>query len=93
MNAEILELRAVEAAIEEMATEGDRLARDLVSVYACDFVVIEGMPPGSWAVLPEKGGGQVTWEMLRWGRLPRGQKGRVGVSMEMLRSLAARSAA
>ncbi len=88
MNPEIAALRAGEAFVDRLATEGDRLARDLVSVYACDFVVIEGMPSGAWALLQKSDGWIVTGEMLRFDRLARSQRGRVGVSMDMLRWLA-----
>ncbi len=66
MNLEIAKLRAEEASVDRLATEGDRLVRDLLPLYACDFVVIEGMPPGAWAELPKRGSGIVTLEMLRW---------------------------
>ncbi len=88
MNPEIAALRAQEAFVDRVATEGDRLARDLLLLYACDFVVIAGMPPACWAELPKRGGGIVTESMLRRDRLPRSHRGRVGVSMEMLRWLA-----
>ncbi len=90
VSAEIKALQADEATLAAEAAEGDRLMRELVSVYACDFVIVAGMPPGTWAALPDSGGGQVTWEMLRQDWLPRDLRGRVGVSMEMLRWLAHR---
>lgn len=87
--AEIAALRAEERSVQEATSIADRICRDLVGRYACDFVCVATMPYQTWAKLPEG------WQRMpnvkatiRRGCPPRDLRGAVGVSLETIRWIA-----
>lgn len=86
---EILSLRAEESRMTAEASEADRLCRDLMEIYACDWVVAEELPLAAWAALPRG------WQMglaapvaLFPGHPAQDYRGAVAVSLATLRWIA-----
>lgn len=86
---EILSLRGQESRMVAEATEADRLCRDLMDIYVCDWVIAENLPLDAWASLPRG------WQMglagpveFFLGHPAHDYKGAVAVSLATLRRIA-----
>jgi hypothetical protein len=87
MNPEIQLLRREEAKEQAAAVEADRLLRDLLSIYKCDFVVMDLPPQFSYAIIEgDWRGDNWTGHFMRY-RLNRDHKGAVAISLPRLRKL------
>jgi len=87
VNPEIRLLRRDEAKEQALAAEADRLTRDLVSIYKCDFIIMDIPPQFSYAVV------EGDWRDDNWTghfkryRLSRDHKGPIAISLPRLREL------
>ena len=87
---EIAALRFQEKEMQRFGAEADKLCRDLICRFSCDFVIADNMPLGSWAKLPPywQAGVESPVEP-KWGKPPSSLKGPVAVSLATLRNYAA----
>lgn len=84
---EIAALRRGEARQEANSTEADRLIRELLPYYACDFVVAE-LPDGGYARLPVGWQSEISGPVeFHYGMPPRNERGAIAVSLATLRML------
>jgi hypothetical protein len=84
---EIESLWASERQMDAASAEADRLCRDLLPFYKCDFIVVNLPPMMSYAILEgdwRHNNGTCT---PKFGRPDRGYKGAVAISLERLRAL------
>jgi hypothetical protein len=90
-DAEIAQLRLVEAEYQRGNEELDRVQRALVGAHPGHLVLYPGLPPGTWCRLP------VGWHCLApgtpvtltplWPPIPLDVKGPVGVSLGLAREM------
>jgi hypothetical protein len=87
VDPEIRLLRRREEAAQAEAAEADRLIRDLLSIYKCDFIVVDLPPQFSYAFLDgDWHNNNGTCRPMRY-RLNRDHKGAVAISLPRLREL------
>jgi hypothetical protein len=87
VDLEIRLLRRREDEQQQQAAEADRLIRDLLSIYKCDFIVVDLPPQFSYAFLDgDWRNNNGTCRPMRY-RLDRGYKGPIAISLPRLREL------
>lgn len=86
---EIETLRYEEAQLQNASAEADGLIRQLLPIYACDFVVDFNVPIGQWYELPIGWQHKTVRVTVHRELLPRSHRGPVAVHPVTLRQIAA----